>query len=154
VACLDGATVRYLVVEPAGGELVVSQAAETQGPITDPPPLAWSTLYRQALPARAAPSGRFERVTPPPAPPAPGPGIGPIGAPECDLYLARMMRCLDSNAFPAGAREQARQAILLTVDAWRQAAATPEGRAALGGACTQATDAMRQAGASMCPGVW
>jgi hypothetical protein len=68
----------------------------------------------------------------------------PIGVPECDDYLRAYRDCVQ-NKVPEGSRADLNQAIDQSVALWRQAAATPEGKAGLGAACTTARDAMKSA---------
>lgn len=70
-----------------------------------------------------------------------------IGVAECDQYLAAYESCLKDKV-PAAAREMMKTSFDSTRASWRQAAATPEGRAGLATACKTARDAARQAMAS------
>jgi hypothetical protein len=65
-----------------------------------------------------------------------------------------MMKCLDSDKYPAAAKEAAKQGFEQTREAWKTAASTPEGKAGMATACKAAIDAMKQSGEAMCPGVW
>jgi len=67
-----------------------------------------------------------------------------IGVPECDDYLRAYRDCVTSKV-PEASQAELNQAIDQNVALWRQAASTPEGKAGLGAACTQARDAMRSA---------
>ena len=67
-----------------------------------------------------------------------------IGVAECDQYLAAYESCLKDKV-PAAARDMMRSSFESTRASWRQAAATPEGRAGLAAACKTARDAARQA---------
>jgi hypothetical protein len=71
-----------------------------------------------------------------------------IGVPECDEFMSKYLACIDSK-MPAAAIETTRDALRETVQAWKQAATTPEGRAALANACKQMMDSTRQATAAM-----
>ena len=62
-----------------------------------------------------------------------------IGVPECDDYLAKYETCVNGKV-PEMARAQFNSAMKTTRDAWRKAAATPEGKAGLAAACKQATE--------------
>ena len=62
-----------------------------------------------------------------------------IGVPECDDYLAKYEACVNGKV-PEMARAQFNSAMKTTRDAWRKAAATPEGKAGLAAACKQATE--------------
>lgn len=65
-----------------------------------------------------------------------------FGVPECDDYLQKMMECIDSKV-PEAAREQVRASLEASRSAWEQAATTPEGKAGLAAACTQAAEAAK-----------
>jgi hypothetical protein len=67
-----------------------------------------------------------------------------IGVAECDQYLSAYESCLKDKV-PAAAREMMKTSFESTRASWRQAAATPEGRAGLATACKSARDAARQA---------
>ncbi|HEY0171417.1 MAG TPA: hypothetical protein VGB98_10375 [Pyrinomonadaceae bacterium] len=67
-----------------------------------------------------------------------------IGVAECDQYLTAYESCLKDKV-PAAAREMMKTSFETTRASWRQAAATPEGRAGLATACKSARDAARQA---------
>lgn len=66
-----------------------------------------------------------------------------IGIPACDLYLHRMMTCIDTKA-PDSTRAAMRDAMQKTVEAWKAAASGP-GRDALDQGCKAAYDAAKQA---------
>ena len=66
-----------------------------------------------------------------------------IGVAECDQYLAAYESCLKDKV-PAAARDMMKTSFDTTRASWRQAAATPEGRAGLANACKAARDAARQ----------
>ncbi len=68
---------------------------------------------------------------------------GDFGVPECDSYMKKYVACLDSKV-PEAMRAPLKQAFDQQKAAWKQAAATPEGRAALATGCTQAETAARQ----------
>ncbi len=86
----------------------------------------------QGAPAAAAPAK------------AAGTGGSEFGVPECDEYLTKYLACVDSKV-PEAARGMVRQNLDATKASWKQAAATPEGRAGLATACKQALDATKQA---------
>lgn len=67
-----------------------------------------------------------------------------VGVAECDQYLAAYEACLNDKV-PEAARATLKASFEQTRDSWRQAAATPEGRAGLAAACKSARDAARQA---------
>lgn len=64
-----------------------------------------------------------------------------IGVPECDDYIAKYNHCIDDK-LPEAARKASREALELSVDAWRRAAKTPAGREGLAVACKAAADAV------------
>lgn len=66
-----------------------------------------------------------------------------FGVAECDDYMKKYLACIDKLA-PA-AQGQARQMLEQSRDAWKQAAATAEGKAALATTCKSASDAAGQA---------
>lgn len=70
-----------------------------------------------------------------------------VGVAECDGYLATYETCLKEKV-PAAARDLMNSSFESTRASWRQAAATPEGRAGLAAACKTARDTARQAMAS------
>jgi len=70
-----------------------------------------------------------------------------FGVPECDEYLAKYAACVDSKV-PEGIRGTVRQQIDQTKAAWKQAAATPQGKAGLALGCKQAMDAAKAATAA------
>ena len=69
------------------------------------------------------------------------------GVAECDQYLAAYETCLKDKV-PAAARDMMKSSFESTRASWRQAAATPEGRAGLATTCKAARDAARQSMAS------
>lgn len=69
-------------------------------------------------------------------------GAMKIGVPECDEYLEFYSRCIDDK-LPESVRETSREALETSVEAFRQAAATPAGREALVEACRTAKDAVK-----------
>ncbi|MCA9652626.1 MAG: hypothetical protein KC501_22100 [Myxococcales bacterium] len=70
-------------------------------------------------------------------------GARTIGVPECDSYLSYFSECIDEK-LPEAARESSREALDSTIDAWKEAAGTPEGREALATACKTARDTMKE----------
>lgn len=71
------------------------------------------------------------------------PAADSIGVAECDQYLAAYESCLKDKV-PAAARDMMKTSSETTRATWRQAAATPEGRAGLVTACKSTRDAARQ----------
>ncbi len=67
-----------------------------------------------------------------------------IGVPACDDYVKKYLECVESKV-PDAARVQYKTTIDQAIAGWRQVAATPEGRAGLTAACTQAEAAAKQA---------
>jgi chromosome segregation ATPase len=64
-----------------------------------------------------------------------------IGVPECDEYITKYRECIDDK-MPQATRETALKALDASVDAWKQAAATPLGKEALAEACKTALEAV------------
>jgi hypothetical protein len=62
---------------------------------------------------------------------------GDFGVPECDTYMKKYMACMESKKVPETARAMMRQQLDQTRAAWKQAAATPQGKAGLAMGCTQ-----------------
>ncbi len=62
-----------------------------------------------------------------------------FGVAECDNYFKKYLACVDKLA-PA-AQTQARQALEQSRTAWKQAASTEQGKAALAQTCKAASDA-------------
>ena len=88
-------------------------------------------------------------AVPQPAGPKPGQvpvtaSNGPTGVPECDEYLAKYPACLEQKV-PAMAKGPMLEAFKQTEAAWKQAAATPEGKAALAPQCKMAMDMAKTA---------
>jgi len=67
-----------------------------------------------------------------------------IGVPECDNYVTKYMECVGSKV-PEASRAQYKAAFDAAVAGWKQVATTPEGKAGLAAACSQATTAAAQA---------
>lgn len=107
-----------------------------------------------AISAMVAAAGCSGDTTPPP-PPATAVGApaataaamvaaGDFGVPACDQYMRKYMACVDTRV-PEQGRAMMRQSIEQTKAAWKQAAATPQGRDGLAMACVQAETAAKQA---------
>jgi len=95
----------------------------------------------------AKPAGAGSASAAPPATSAAaaaGAGAAEFGVPECDAYLKAYMQCVESKV-PEAARAQLRASLDQSKQAWKQAASTPQGKAGLVMACTQARDASRMA---------
>ena len=113
-------------------------------------------IQRLALSALAvAAAGCAGDQTPPPPPattamqpaaPAAGHAVaaGDFGVPACDQYMRKYMACVDSKVPEAG-RAMMRQSLEQTKAAWKQAAATQQGRDGLAMACAQAETGAKQA---------
>jgi hypothetical protein len=87
--------------------------------------------------------------TPAPAKPAAAAPAAPaggseFGVPECDEYMNKYLACIDSKV-PEAMRGTVRQQLDASKASWKQAASTPEGRAALASTCKQALEATKQA---------
>jgi hypothetical protein len=112
-----------------------------------PPPAANSTPAAStpaSTPAASAPapSTPAASATPAAAPAAaatPAATTSEFGVAECDDYMKKYEACVKKLA--PGAQDAARQAIDQSRAAWKQVAATEQGKAALGGMCKAASDA-------------
>ena len=62
---------------------------------------------------------------------------GDFGVPECDRFLRNYYACLDTKV-PAEGRPMLKQSLDMMKAGWKQAAATPQGKAGLATSCTQA----------------
>ncbi len=69
-------------------------------------------------------------------------GEGQIGVAECDEYLSKVQKCI-ADKVPDAAKAMMKDSIGKNIDAWKQAASTPEGKAALSMGCKQALDAAK-----------
>ena len=69
---------------------------------------------------------------------------GQIGVPECDEYLTKYEACVQGKV-PESVRATFSQSMNQMRDAWKQAAATSAGKAALATGCKQALAAAKQA---------
>jgi len=82
--------------------------------------------------------------TPPAVAAAASPAGGDsTGVPECDSYMKKYLECVGSKV-PETSRAQYKAALDQTMKAWRQAAATPEGKAGLAAGCKQAQSTTEQ----------
>jgi hypothetical protein len=77
------------------------------------------------------------------ATPALAQSAAPIGVPECDDFLTKYDRCLNTNV-PAANRAQVGAAVTQMRDSWRTLAQNPQTRPALGPQCTQMAQQMAQ----------
>jgi hypothetical protein len=67
-----------------------------------------------------------------------------VGVPECDEYISKYEKCIGDKV-PEAARAQMKSAFDQMKDAWRKAAATPEGKTGLATGCKMAMDAAKKA---------
>lgn len=115
--------------------------------------LALSACQKEepAKPA-AAPAPATTPAAPPAAAPAAAPATTPaaaapatadsVGVPECDSYITKYLSCV-SGKVPEASRAQLQASLDQMRAAWKQAAATPDGKASLAQACTAANDAAK-----------
>ena len=75
------------------------------------------------------------------------PSADKIGVPECDDYIAKYEACINSKV-PEAMRAQQKAAFDASRKAWRDAAATPAGKAGLAQACKSAHDVAKTSLAS------
>ena len=71
-------------------------------------------------------------------------GAAEFGVPECDSYMNKYVACVESKV-PQATRAMMMQQLEQTKAAWKQAASTPQGKAALAQGCSQAEAAAKQA---------
>lgn len=90
----------------------------------------------EAAPAAAKPEEK-KAAEAAPANPAAG---GDVGVAECDDYIKKMEGCM--GKMPAEAKTAMEQGFKQSKDAWKQAAATPQGKEGLKTACKAALDAL------------
>ena|SRR5947209_6979630 len=67
-----------------------------------------------------------------------------IGVPECDDYIAKYEACVNSKV-PESMRASVKASMDMARKTWKDAAATPQGRAGLATACKQALDTAKTA---------
>lgn len=67
-----------------------------------------------------------------------------VGVPECDEYITKYQQCIETKV-PEAARGSMKQAFDQTRAAWKQAAATPQGKEGLAMGCKAALDGAKQA---------
>jgi hypothetical protein len=82
-------------------------------------------------------------VTPTPATTAGSSAGEKTGVPVCDEYIEKYEKCL-SDKVPEAARAQLRSSLDTTRKAWKEAAATPQGKAGLAQGCQAALNTARQ----------
>ncbi|MEO6391056.1 MAG: hypothetical protein ABIP75_04335 [Pyrinomonadaceae bacterium] len=68
---------------------------------------------------------------------------GDIGVPECDAYIKKYEACINDKV-PAASKDIMKNSFDQMRKSWKAAAATPEGKAGLANACTQAMDAAKK----------
>ena len=66
-----------------------------------------------------------------------------IGVPECDDFITKYEACI-SDKVPQAARAQFNSTLKQWRDSWRQAAATPQGKAGLAQGCKMSAEQARQ----------
>jgi hypothetical protein len=99
---------------------VIALACYACGGNAAPPPATTSTPAASATPASSSTGAEF-------------------GVVECDNYVKKYVACIDKLA-PA-AQDPARQALEQSKSAWKQAAATEQGKATLAAGCKAVDDA-------------
>ncbi len=65
------------------------------------------------------------------------------GVAVCDEYLTEVEKFLKNEKVPQAVRDQYKQSLEQNRKAWKQAASTPEGKAALESGCKSALDAVK-----------
>ena len=77
-----------------------------------------------------------------------------VYASACDEYYQKMMRCLESDRWPAQTRREARESMERIINK-RAPATTPEAREPQDRPCRMGIEMMQQGlSPGMCPGVW
>jgi hypothetical protein len=66
-----------------------------------------------------------------------------IGVVECDVYISKYTKCI-MDKVPEAARGMMKSTLDQSLTAWKQAAATPQGKQGLAVACKTALDAAKQ----------
>lgn len=69
---------------------------------------------------------------------------GQIGVPECDEYISKVQKCV-ADKVPAAAQAMLKENFDKNIEAWKAAAATPEGKQGLAMGCKAALDGAKQA---------
>ena len=113
---------------------VIALACFACGGTAAPPPATTSAPAAAATPTTAAPAA----ATPAATPAATSTPVASFGVAECDDYIKKYTACIDKLA-PA-AQGASRQALEQSRAAWKQAAATEQGKAALATSCKAASD--------------
>ncbi len=140
-ACKPAGEGTDTAADPAASEPAATEPATTEPAATEPA----TTEPAATEPATTEPAATEPAATEPAAtePAAVAEGDS-IGVPECDDYLAKYMACV-SDKVPEAARAQFEQSLSTTREQWKQAAATPEGKANLVQACTTAREQAKSA---------
>ena len=99
-----------------------------------------TTTTTTAAPAAAADKPAAAADKPAADAPAAAAAGGDIGVAECDDYIKKMAACMDK--MPAASKTAMEQGFKASKDAWKQAAATPQGKDSLKTACKAAGDAL------------
>lgn len=76
-----------------------------------------------------------------------GGGADEIGVPECDEYITKYLKCIEEK-IPDAAKEQTKQAVQQSIDAWKQAAQGPA-KDTLAETCKNALETAKKATAAM-----
>ena len=105
----------------------------------------WPVVTASAFALLALSGTGVLALRPSQAPPPPG----STGVPACDLYLARLETCAGGNPATQAVMRTSRATML---DGIRSAATSPEARAAIAPACTQALSGLESSTACLPPG--
>ncbi len=116
--------------------IVVAAACSGPQQQSAPPSTQAPAAAASAAPAAAASGGLAATVA-----------SGDFGVPECDNFMKKYLTCIDSKV-PEMARAPLKQALEQQKAAWKQAASTPQGKAALATGCTQAEASAKQSTAA------
>jgi hypothetical protein len=107
------------------------------------------TSEKAAPPAAQAPAAAATAAVP--AAPASTTSLavaeGDFGVPECDQFMKKYLECIDGKV-PEMARVPLKQALDQQKAAWKQAASTPQGKAALATGCLKAEATAKQSTAA------
>lgn len=90
----------------------------------------------------AAPTGNSEGTEAPAEGASADSAANSIGVPECDAYISKYEKCV-MDKVPESARDMLKSSFEQSTKAWKEAAATPEGKASLATACQTAMDAAK-----------
>jgi Tfp pilus assembly protein FimV len=95
-----------------------------------------------AAPAAAKPAAAAAPAAAAPAA-APAAAGDSVGVPECDEYITKYSKCLEEKV-PAAAKDAMKSGFETMRKAWKEAAATPEGKQGLAVGCKAALDGAKQ----------